>query len=57
MHNDNVCDTGNGKLTAPTLLGVSAAFDTIGHGILLQRFHTGIFEFLAQSFCGLVRIC
>jgi len=41
----------NGKLTALSLLDLSAAF---GHDILL---YTGILFFLAKPFCGLVPTC
>ena len=56
MQNDIVCNIDNGKLTALTLLDLSAAFDTTDHDILLQRLHRFI-GFLALPFCGLVPIC
>ena len=45
IHNDIVDTTDNGKVTALTLLDISAAFDKICHLILLQRLHrhVGIF--------------
>ena len=46
----------NGKLTALTLLDLSAAFDTIDHDILLQRLHR-YFGISTQPFWGVVRIC
>ena len=39
IHNDIVDNTDNGKVTALTLLDISAAFDKIDHLILLQRLH------------------
>ena len=39
IHNDIVDNMDNGKVTALTLLDLSAAFDTIDHLILLQRLH------------------
>ena len=39
IHNDIVDNMDNDKVTALTLLDLSAAFDTIDHSILLQRLH------------------
>ena len=40
IHNDIIiCNMDNGKVTAPTLLDMSAAFDTIDHSTLLERLH------------------
>ena len=39
IHNDIVDNTDNSKVTALTLLDLSAAFDTIDHLILLHRLH------------------
>ena len=39
IHNDIVDNIDNGKVTALTLLDLSAAFNTIDHLILLQRLH------------------
>ena len=39
IHNDIVDNMDNDKVTALTLLDLSAAFDTIDHLILLQRLH------------------
>ena len=35
--NDILSSMGRGNVTAPTLLDLSAAFDTIDHGLLLDR--------------------
>ena len=44
IHNDIICNMDNGKVTALTLLDLSAAFDSIDHSILLERLygHFGI---------------
>ena len=44
IHNDIICNMDNGKVTALTLLDLSAAFDTIDHATLLERLygHLGI---------------
>ena len=44
IHNDIICNMDNGKVTALTLLDMSAAFDTIDHSTLLERLygHFGI---------------
>ena len=39
IHNDVICNMDNGKVTALTLLYLSAAFDTIDHSTLLERLH------------------
>ena len=39
IHNDRICNMDNGKVTALTLLDLSAAFDTIDHATLLERLH------------------
>ena len=39
IHNDIVVNMDNGKVTALTLLDLSAAFDMLNHVILLQSFH------------------
>ena len=39
IHNDIICNMDNGKVTALTLLDLSAAFDTIDHATLLERLH------------------
>ena len=39
MHNDIICNMDNGKVTALTLLDLSADFDTIDHATLLERLH------------------
>ena len=39
IHNDIICNMDNGKVTALTLLYLSAAFDTIDHANLLERPH------------------
>ena len=39
IHNDIICNMDNGKVTALTLLDLSAAFDTIDHSTLLERLH------------------
>ena len=39
IHNDIICNMDNGKVTALTLLYLSAAFDTIDHATLLERLH------------------
>ena len=39
IHNDIICNMDNGKVTALTLLYLSAAFDTIDHSTLLERLH------------------
>ena len=39
IHNDIICNMDNGKVTALTLLDLSAAFDTIDHAALLERRH------------------
>ena len=39
FHNDIICNMDNGKVTALTLLDLSAAFDTIDHSTLLERLH------------------
>ena len=39
IHNDIVDNMDNGKVTALTLLDLSAAFDTIDHLIPIQRLH------------------
>ena len=36
IHNDIICNMDNGKVTALTLLDLSAAFDTIDHSTLLE---------------------
>ena len=45
IHNDIICNMDNGKVTALTLLDLSAAFDTIDHSTLLERLygHSGIY--------------
>ena len=35
---DLLCSMNGGKVVLLTLLDLSAAFDSIGHGLLLQRF-------------------
>ena len=40
VHNDINLNIDNGKVTALTLLDLSAAFDTIDHGILIKRLST-----------------
>ena len=47
---------GNGTFIALSLLNHSAVFGTYDYDILLQSLY-GILGFLAQLFCGLVRIC
>ena len=44
IHNDIICNMDNGKVTALTLVDLSAAFDTIDHSTLLERLygHFGI---------------
>ena len=37
MHNDITLNMDNGRVTALTLLDLSAAFDTINHSILMDR--------------------
>ena len=39
IHNDIIWNMDNGKVTALTLLDLSAAFDTIDHSTLLERLH------------------
>ena len=39
IHNDIICNMDNSKVTALTLLDLSAAFDTIDHATLLKRLH------------------
>ena len=39
IHNDIICNMDNGKVTALTLLDLSAAFDTIDQSTLLERLH------------------
>ena len=39
IHNDIICNMDNDKVTALTLLYLSAAFDTIDHSTLLERLH------------------
>ena len=39
IYNDIICNMDNGKVTALTLLDLSAAFDTIDHATLLERLH------------------
>ena len=39
IHNDIICNIGNGKVTAVTLFDLSAAFYTIAHSTLLERLH------------------
>ena len=39
IHNDIICNMDNGKVTALTLLDLSAAFDTIDHATLIERLH------------------
>ena len=39
IHNDIICNMDNGKVTALTLLYLSAAFDTIDHSTLLERLY------------------
>ena len=39
IHNDIICNMDNGKVTALTLLYLSAAFATIGHSTLSERLH------------------
>ena len=39
IHNDIICNMDNGKVTALTLLDLSAAFDTIDDSTLLERLH------------------
>ena len=39
MHNDIICNMDNDKVTALTLLDLSAAFDTIDHATPLERLH------------------
>ena len=39
IHNDILSSMDNGKVTALTLLDLSAAFDTIDHTILLSRYN------------------
>ena len=51
IHNDIICNMDNGKVTALTLLDLSAAFDTIDHSSLLERLH-GHLAFLVQFFNG-----
>ena len=36
IHNDIICNMDNGRVTALTLLHLSAAFDTINHSTLLE---------------------
>ena len=55
IHNDIVDNMDNGKVTALTLLDLSAAFDTIDHLNLLQRLHRH-FGISAQLFGGLNNI-
>ena len=52
IHNDIICNMDNGKVTALTLLDLSAAFDTIDHAILLERLygHFGISGTVLQWF-------
>ena len=52
IHNDIICNMDNGKVTARTLLDLSAAFDTIDHSILLERLygHFGISGTVFQWF-------
>ena len=39
IHNDIICNMDNGKVTALTLLYLSAAFDTIDYSTLLERLY------------------
>ena len=52
IHNDIICNMDNGKVTALTLLYMSAAFDTIDHSSLLERLygHFGISGTVFQWF-------
>ena len=52
IHNDIICNMDNGKVTALTLLDLSAAFDTIDHSTLLERMyvHFGISGTVFQWF-------
>ena len=52
IHNDIICNMDNGKVTALTLLDLSAAFDTIDHSTLLERLrvHFGISGTVFQWF-------
>ena len=52
IHNDIICNMDNGKVTALTLLDLSAAFDTIDHATLLERLygHFGISGTVLQWF-------
>ena len=58
--NDLLCSVNGGKVVFLTLLGLSAAFDTIGHGLLLQRleFENGMRESVLAWFCSyLAELC
>ena len=52
IHNAIICNMDNGKVTALTLLDLSAAFDPIDHSILLERLygHFGIYGTVFQWF-------
>ena len=52
IHNDIICNVGNGKIIALTLLDLPAVFDTIDHSTILERLHGhfGIFGTVVQWF-------
>ena len=50
IHNDIICNMDNGKVTALTLLDLSAAFDTIDNATLLERLCTWTFWHFWYSF-------